>query len=71
MGTALAQIRGLLIQQFLRAGLTDYLHFAIARILLGSGDQLFADVDMLKLGFQCTERVSTPMATHVVLTKRD
>jgi len=59
------------IQQFLRAGLIDYLHLAMAPILLGSGEPLFADMDMLKLGFQCTEHVATPMATHVVLTKRD
>lgn len=58
------------IQQFLRAGLIDYLHLASSPILLGSGEQLFADIDMLKLGYQVTEHVSTPKATHVVLVKR-
>jgi len=58
------------IQQFLRAGLIDYLHLAIAPVLLGAGERLFANIDMLKLGYQCTERVATPKATHVVLTKR-
>lgn len=59
------------IRQFLRAGLIDYLHLAMAPILLGSGEPLFADIDTLKLGFRCTEHVATPKATHVVLTKRD
>jgi dihydrofolate reductase len=58
------------IQQFLRAGLIDHLHLAISPILLGSGEHLFANIDMLKLGYQCVEHVCTPNATHVVLTKR-
>ncbi len=58
------------IQQFLRAGLIDYLHLAISPILLGSGEQLFANIDMLKLGYQCAEHVSTPNATHVVVARR-
>jgi len=58
------------IQQFLRAGLIDYLHLTISPILLGSGEQLFANIDMLKLGYQCDEHVSTPNATHVVVARR-
>jgi dihydrofolate reductase len=58
------------IQQFLRAGLIDYLHLAISPILLGSGEQLFANIDLLKLGYQCDEHVSTPNATHVVVARR-
>lgn len=57
------------IQQFLRAGLIDEMHLAISPVLLGSGERLFADIDMLKLGFRCTEHVSTPKATHVVLSR--
>jgi dihydrofolate reductase len=58
------------IQQFLRAGLIDHLHLAISPILLGSGEQLFANIDMLKLGYQSNEHVSTPNATHVVVARR-
>jgi len=58
------------IQQFLRAGLIDYLHLTISPILLGSGEQLFANIDMLKLGYQCDEHVSTPNATHLVVARR-
>jgi dihydrofolate reductase len=58
------------IQQFLRAGLIDHVHLAISPVLLGSGEQLFGNLDLLKLGYRCTEQVSTPKATHVVLSKQ-
>ncbi len=58
------------IQQYLRAGLIDEMHLAISPVLLGSGEHLLASIDLLKLGYQCTEHVPTPKATHVVLTKR-
>jgi dihydrofolate reductase len=58
------------IQQYLRAGLIDEMHLAIAPVLLGSGEHLFAGVDALKLGYKCTEHVATPNATHIVLSKR-
>ncbi len=58
------------IQKFLRAGLIDYVHLAISPILLGSGEPLFANTDLPKLGYLCTEHLSTPKATHVILTKR-
>jgi dihydrofolate reductase len=55
------------IQQYLRARLIDELHIAIAPVLLGSGENLFGSVDMIELGYRCTEHVSTEKATHVVL----
>lgn len=58
------------IRQYLSAGLIDEMHLAIAPILLGSGEHLLARIDAPKLGYQCTECVATPSATHVVLTKR-
>ena len=58
------------IQQYLRARLIDELHIAFAPVLLGSGEALFKDVDWLSLGYEVTEHVPTPAATHIVLTKR-
>ena len=58
------------IQEYLRAGLIDEVHLAIAPVILGSGENLFAGIDAAKLGYQCTEHVSTPNVTHVVLTKQ-
>src|SRR5947208_10179932 len=57
------------IRQYLQAGLIDELHLAARPILLGSGENLFAGVDMPALGYQCTDHVSTDLATHIVLTK--
>ena len=58
------------IQDYLRAGLVDELHLVISPVLLGAGEPLFAGLDMAMLGYQCTEHVATPNATHVVLTKQ-
>ena len=57
------------IRQYLSAGLIDEMHFAIAPILLGSGEHLLAGIDTPKLGYRCSEHVTTANATHVVLTK--
>ena len=57
------------IQQYLHAGLVDEMHLAIAPILLGSGEHLFAGIDASKLGYRCTQHVPTANATHIVLTK--
>jgi len=58
------------IRQYLRAGLIDEMHLAIAPVLLGSGEHLLAGIDMLKLGYECTGHVPTANATHAVLTRR-
>jgi len=57
------------IRQYLRAGLIDGMHLALAPILLGSGESLLQGIDAPKLGYRCAEHVSTPNATHFVLTK--
>ncbi|GLS36405.1 deaminase reductase [Mesorhizobium tianshanense] len=57
------------VRQYLRAGLIDEMHLAISPILLGSGEHLFANIDITNLGYRCTEHVPTQNATHVVLTK--
>jgi dihydrofolate reductase len=57
------------IRQYLGAGLVDELHLAIVPVLMGSGESLFAGLDMVSLGYQCAEHKSTPNATHIVLTR--
>ncbi len=58
------------IQQYLRLRLVDEMHIAIAPVLLGSGERLFEGVDLPALGYACTRHQSTPLATHVVLTRQ-
>jgi dihydrofolate reductase len=57
------------IRQYLRAGLIDEMHVAIAPVVLGSGEHLFNGIDLLKLGYRCVEHVSSPEAMHLVLRK--
>lgn len=58
------------IQQYLRAGLIDELHVAIAPVLLGSGERLFEGIDMRALGYECARFVASERATHFVLRSR-
>ena len=58
------------IRQYLRARLINELHLAFAPVLLGSGESLFDDIDVPALGYEVSEHVTTPAATHVVLTRR-
>jgi len=57
------------IRQYLHARLVDEMHLAISPTLLGSGEHLFGDLDVSKLGYQCTKHTPSPNAMHVVLTK--
>jgi dihydrofolate reductase len=58
------------IQQYLREGLIDELHVAIAPILLGGGERLFEGVDLRALGYACDEFAASDLATHIVLRHR-
>jgi dihydrofolate reductase len=58
------------IKQYLSAKLIDELHLAFRPILMGSGENLFAGIDMTALGYRCAQSVSTEHALHVLLTKQ-
>lgn len=55
------------IRQYLREGLIDELHLAIAPVVLGTGEPLFADLNLRALGYACVQSVASEKATHVVL----
>jgi dihydrofolate reductase len=57
------------VRQYLRAGLIDEMHIAMAPIFLGSGESLFSGIDMGALGYQCAEHTSTPSATHMIFKR--
>ncbi len=58
------------VRQYLRAGLVDEMHLAQSTALFGAGEALFTGIDLPALGYECTERVASAHATHVVLTKK-
>ena len=57
------------VRQYLRAGLVDEVHLALAPALLGKGEALLQGIDLPALGFRCTEHFSSPRVMHIVLTK--
>ena len=59
------------IREYLKARLVDELHLAIAPALLGSGESLFANVNLVRLGYKRSEHIATAKATHLVFTKDD
>jgi dihydrofolate reductase len=58
------------IRQYLQAGLVDEMDVAMSPVLLGSGENLFAGMDMAKLGYACIKRVPSPNVTHVIIAKK-
>jgi dihydrofolate reductase len=58
------------VRQYLVAGLIDELHLAVRPVLLGSGENLFAGLDLRALGYESVKSVSGERAMHVFLRKR-
>lgn len=58
------------IRQYLREGLIDELHIAIAPVLLGRGESLFEEIDLRALGYECVEFLASEKATHFVLRRQ-
>jgi dihydrofolate reductase len=57
------------VRQSLQAGLVDEMHLALAPVVLGQGEALFAGLDLRALGFRVVDREATEAATHVVLRR--
>jgi dihydrofolate reductase len=56
------------VQQYLRAGLVDEMHVAIAPVFLGSGERLFENLDGALDGYAC-EVTSSPSVAHVCFSR--
>jgi dihydrofolate reductase len=60
------------IRQFLHARLVDELHLAVAPVLLGHGEPLWAGLDLRALGYECVGHVpGERVVAHVTLRRRD
>jgi dihydrofolate reductase len=58
------------IRQYLRAGLIDEMHLAVAPVFLSAGEQLLSGLDNLSHDYECTGRVNGTNAMHVTIKKR-
>lgn len=58
------------IRQYLEAGHIDEMHLAVSPVLLGTGEHLFAGINLPKLGFTDVQTTYGAGAAHVVLKKR-
>jgi dihydrofolate reductase len=58
------------VRQYLEAKLVDHMHLAISPVVLGSGENLFAGLDLKALGYEKAEHVSSLAATHIIFKKR-
>ena len=57
------------VREFLRAGLVDQLHVAIAPILLGRGINLWRDLRGLEAGFKVTTETAESGTVHVTFAR--
>lgn len=57
------------IRQYLQAGYIDEMHLPFSPIFLGSGEHLFAGIDMPALGFNQIKKIEGKNATHIILKK--
>lgn len=58
------------VREYLRAKLVDEVHFAVAPVLLGSGEAMFDGLDLDALGYACERTVAGERATHVFLGRK-
>jgi len=57
------------VRRYLRSGAVDELHLAQSPVLLGSGEPLFAGLNLDALGYRVTNRVPSAKTTHLILTR--
>lgn len=57
------------IRQYLTAKLIDEMHIAVSPVLLGSGENLFANINLLSLGYKITDHNSSEKTTHIIIKK--
>ena len=58
------------IRQYLAKRLIDEMHLVVSPVLMGRGENLFAGLDLAKLGYQTTEHIAGPGVTHVFVKRK-
>lgn len=58
------------VRQYLKARLVDEMHLAMAPIILGKGENLFAGLDLAALGYRCERQAASERAIHLVVTRK-
>ncbi|TDK20622.1 dihydrofolate reductase [Luteimonas aestuarii] len=57
------------IRQYLQAGAIDHMHLAVAPVLLGSGESLFAGLDLPALGYRVGDSAPGERAMHILVER--
>ena len=57
------------IRQYLKAQLLDELNLVLSPIILGSGENLYLNLDLTSLGYKCIKHISSDKAMHLVIKK--
>jgi len=57
------------VRQYLGARAIDEIHLAVAPVLLGRGEALFAGLDVRDLGYRVIAHEATDTTTHIVLAR--
>jgi len=54
------------IRQFLQARMIEEMHVAVSPVVMGSGEALYAGLNLAGLGYRCREQVAGEKAVHVL-----
>lgn len=58
------------IRQYLRARLIDHMEIAVSPVLLGKGEALLQDIDLVALGYELQRHASSENAMHLVIARK-
>jgi len=58
-----------IIRQYLKAQLVDELHLVVSPVILGSGENLYLNLDLKSLGYKCIKNIPSDKAMHLIINK--
>lgn len=57
------------LRQYLSTGLVDFMHLALCPVFLGSGENVFAGLNLPALGYRVRESVKTDKVIHLLIDR--